>query len=160
MKAPQYHKFWCFSKKLPHDISLLCWYFPFSKSYEKLLPLKGWIKKKIRVPSNLENSIVLSKMSTVFYSIHNPLFSALNGFHTFRNESPSRGARSPTLVLRGFHDFGLISFAALCPVPPPLNELGPRNSKIGWLFYIIAPFPHMMVVSMFEEEIVFCTISL
>jgi len=53
-------------------------------------------------------------MLTVFFSIHNPPFSALRGFHTSRNESPSEGTRSPNLVLRGFQILSLIiSFAAL-----------------------------------------------
>jgi len=58
--------------------------------------------------------MILQKLLTVFFSIHNPPFSALRGFQTSRNESPSRVTRSPNLVLRGFHNLRLISFAALC----------------------------------------------
>ena len=46
-------------------------------------------------------------MLTVFFSIYNPPFSALRA----RNESPSRGTKSPNLVLRGFRNLRLISFA-------------------------------------------------
>ena len=45
-----------------------------------------------------------------------PKFVVLRGFHTSRNESLSRGTRSPNLVLRGFHNLRLISLAALCQV--------------------------------------------
>jgi len=48
-------------------------------------------------------------MLNVFFSIHNPPFSALRGFDTSLNESTSRGAGSPNLVLRGFHNLRLIS---------------------------------------------------
>jgi len=112
MKAPQYHKFWVFNEKLPDDISesLLWWHFHFLRTPPaKRLPKN----QKIRGPSNLANSIVLSKMLTVFFSIHNPSFPALRGFHTSRNECPSRGTRSPNLVLRGFHNLRLISFWSL-----------------------------------------------
>jgi len=113
-KAPQYHKFWCFNEKMPDDISLLWWHFHFLKTW-KTPPAKRLTKtQKNRGPSNLANPIVLQKMLTVFFSTHNPPFSALRGFHTSQNESPSRGTRSPNLVLRGFHKLRLISFAALC----------------------------------------------
>jgi len=101
--------------------------FPLFENVRKTPPAKRLTKhQKIRVPSNLSNSIVLSKMLTVFYSIHNPLFSALRGFHTLRNESPSRGTRFPNLVLRGFHNLRLISFAALRQLQPNV-----RNVEIG-----------------------------
>ena len=117
MKAPQYHKFWCFNAKLPDDISLLWWLLSVISTFEnvrKTPPAKRLTQnQKVRGPSNLANSIVLSKMLPVFFSIHNPLFSALRGFHTSRNERPSRCTRSPNLVLRGFHNLRRISFAAL-----------------------------------------------
>ena len=85
----------------------------FSKTW-KTPPAKRLTKnQKIRGPSNLVNQIVLQKMLTVFFSIHNPPFSALRGFHTFRNKSPWRGTRPLNLVLGGFHNLRLISFAAL-----------------------------------------------
>jgi len=71
----------------------------------------------------MANSIVLSKMLNVFFSIHNPPFSALRGFHTSQNESPSRGTRSPNLVLRGFHNLRMISFAALSQTLDVMNGL-------------------------------------
>jgi len=88
--------------------------FPLVENIPKTPPAKRLTKnQKIIGPSNLANSIELSKMLTVFFSIHNPPISALRGFHTSRNESPSRGTRSLNLVLRGFHNLRLISFAAL-----------------------------------------------
>ena len=116
-RAPQYHNFWCFYEKLPDDISLLLWYFHFFENVRKTPPAKRLTKtQKIRGPSNLANPIVLPRMLTVFFSIHNPPFSALRGLHTSWNESPSRRTRSPNLALRGFHNLRLISFAALCHV--------------------------------------------
>ena len=113
-KAPHFHKFWCFNGNLPDDISLLWWHFHFLKTW-KTAPAKRLTKnQKIRGPSNLANPVALPKMLTVFFRIHNPAFSALGGFRDSQNESPSRGTRSPQLVLRGFHNLRLISFAAFC----------------------------------------------
>jgi len=86
--------------------------FPLVENIPKTPPAKRLTKnQKIMGPSNLANPIVLQKMLTVFSSINNPPFSALRGFHTSRNESPSWSTRSPNQVLRGFNK--LISFAAL-----------------------------------------------
>jgi len=112
------------------------------ENVRKTPPAKRLTKnQKNKGPSHLANSIVLSKMLTVFFSIHNPPFSALRGFHTSRNESPSRGTRSPNLVLRGLHDLRLISFAALSQV------LAPQGSRKGE-----EEHPHRHTLKTYVEE--------
>ena len=75
------------------------------ENVRKTPPTKRLTKnQKIRGPSNLTNPIVLPKILTVFFSIHNPPFSALRGFHAFRNESPSRVTRSLNLVMKRFYN--------------------------------------------------------
>jgi len=58
---------------------------------------------------------VKSEISSRKFFIETPKFMVLRGFRKSRNESPSRGTRSPHLVLRGFCNLRLISFAALTP---------------------------------------------
>ena len=54
------------------------------------------------------------------------------GFHTSRNESPSRGTRSPNLVLRDFNNLRLISFAALSQFDWPLPPGSAHKAKHTW----------------------------
>ena len=93
------------------------WYYNFYSDISgferirKTLPAKRSItNQKNRGPSNLTNTIVLPKMLIIFFSIHNPPFSNLRGFHTSWNESQSRGIRSPKLVFLDYHYFKFFSF--------------------------------------------------
>ena len=45
-ETPRYRKFCCLNEKLPNDNSIFILTFPVLKTYEKLLPLKGWLKTK------------------------------------------------------------------------------------------------------------------
>jgi len=134
-------------------------HFPLLKTYEKLL--KGWIKTKKKIGCHqiwqtqyyYQKCWLFSIVSITLY------FLLWRAFIHFEMKTP-QGVLDPPWW--GFDDLRVICFAVLSLESPPLNELGPRtwNSKIGWLLYIVAPFPRMMVVSMFEEELGFCTISL
>jgi len=107
-------------------------------SHESLFDsLVRFVAKRFHVlKSELSSSKV--KYHRKFF-IETPKFVVLRGFHRSRNESLSRATRSPHLVLRGFHNLRLISFAALCQVHSVFIHVM-THSYAPWLIHICHVF--------------------